>query len=75
MKRINLMDAARLSLGTQMPWGKIMAIGTIGSECYYWMVDEKPGLVPSVAMMPASVVEPATPNTEVRDPHASSPHP
>lgn len=44
-----------LSLGTQTQWGNVAMIGVLSGERYYWMVD-KHG---SVAMMPASTVEPS----------------
>ena len=44
MKRIG----ARLS-----PYGKIVAIGSLSGERYYWFIDEHG----AVAMLPAAVVE------------------
>jgi hypothetical protein len=41
-------------LGTKTRWGKIAAVGFIGGERYYWMIDR----YGTVAMMPADAVEP-----------------
>lgn len=43
-----------LQLGTKTRWGKIAAVGFIGGERYYWMIDR----YGTVAMMPADAVEP-----------------
>jgi len=42
-----------LLLGTKTPWGKIVAVGTVQGERYYWIEDGLGG----IAMMPADVVE------------------
>ena len=43
-----------LPIGTIVkPYGTIEAIGLLGCERYYWMVDKRG----DVAMMPASVIE------------------
>lgn len=42
-----------LLIGSQTQWGRISAVGLVGSERYYWMTDEDGG----VAMMPADTVE------------------
>lgn len=46
-----------IALGTRTRWGIVAAIGLLSGERYYWMVSEKKGTAPSVAMMPACVVE------------------
>lgn len=42
-----------INMGSDTKWGKIIGIGFIGGERYYWMQD-KHG---AIAMMPWSVVE------------------
>ncbi len=42
-----------LKLGTMTPWGKVAAVGVIGGERYYWLVDRDI----LVSMLPASLVE------------------
>lgn len=44
-----------LPIDTKTPWGPIGAVGVVGGERYYWMID-KHGVV---SMMPACVVEEA----------------
>jgi len=45
-------DVQAISIGSQTLWGRVAAIGLIGGERYYWMVDKN-----SVSTMPACVVE------------------
>jgi len=42
-----------LKIGKETQWGKISAVGTVGNERYYWMIDDN-GVV---SMLPAYVVE------------------
>ena len=42
-----------IALGTKTQWGAVEAVGVIGGERFYWMVDSHQG----VSMIPASVLE------------------
>jgi hypothetical protein len=45
-----------LQLGTVVkPWGKIYAVGSLGGERYYWLIDKHD----TVSMMPAMAIETA----------------
>lgn len=43
-----------VKLGSKTPYGKVVAVGLIGGERYYWMIGRGQG----VSMMPADVIEP-----------------
>ena len=42
-----------LPIGTETPYGRIEAIGSLSGERYYWMIDKHK----VVSMIPASILE------------------
>lgn len=66
MRPVSAERGSPLDLGTDTPWGKVAAVGSLKGERYYWLDKGDQARAPdgrkvpgtgTVSMMPAEVVE------------------